>query len=85
MNVMKRMLVNWRTTSGGLVNLIMGVMNIVKAVMANQDLTEGFLTINIGLIAMGLSLLFARDSAVTSEQSGVTPSHASMEKAVETK
>lgn len=53
-------LASWRTSVGGLVNIMLGI----------YMLTEGHTNEGAASITTGVALLFARDNAVTSEQAG---------------
>lgn len=69
---MNKYLVNWKTTSAGVLAIIGGLTRLAFAIR-NKDLTEeSIATVSTGILG-GIGLIFARDYNKSSEDSGVTP------------
>lgn len=75
----KRMAINWRTSAPGIVSIFVGALNVAKEFQnGNWSNDIPFVATNLSAVVVGIGLLFARDSAVTSEQCGITPTQQSV-------
>lgn len=69
--VMKGLLVNWKTTAGGLASILMGLVMMLKVVSGETELNADQLTIAVGLIGTGVAGLMARDSDKSSQDNKI--------------
>lgn len=67
---LSNLLVNWKTTSSGLLSIIGGVVRLIFA-FSNHGVTEEAIMTSATTILLGVGLLFARDVNVTSTDLGL--------------
>lgn len=67
---MKKYMINWKTTSAGILAIAGAITRIVFALQDKAITEEAVLSALTGFLT-GLGLLFARDFDKSSEQSGV--------------
>ena len=68
--MLAQMLANWKTTMAGILAILGGIVRLYFAWSAGAFTEEVFMTTASAILG-GVGLLFARDSNVTSEASGV--------------
>lgn len=67
---MKKLFINWKTSTAGILSVVSGGYRLYLSV-AGHTLTEESLLGSVALILAGVGLMFARDYNRSSEQSGV--------------
>lgn len=61
---------SWRTTTGGIGAIAGGIAAIANALSSESGPDLESIMTGFGMIAAGISLLFARDNSITSEKAG---------------
>jgi hypothetical protein len=61
---------SWKTTTGGIIAIVIALLTLAKDALDGTDLTMHLPEALAG-ISLGAGLLFARDAKVSSEQEGI--------------
>lgn len=68
---MNKLLVNWKTTAGGIASLLGGVTLLLNMLAGNDEFTTDQLSIALGLIGTGVAGLMARDADKSSQDNEI--------------
>lgn len=68
---MKAILVNWKTTAGGIASLLAGVTILLKMLSGEEPFSTDQLAVAFGLIGVGIAGIAARDADKSSQDSGI--------------